>query len=457
MAGVQLGGLGSGLNTLDIIDKLVAVESRPVALYTQRKNAQQVRYDAWTELKTKLNALLTAVNDLKTSATFNSRTVTSSNEAVVTATATSSAAVATYSISVSQLAQAHKVASDRQTSTNTALNTLIAGFNGGTVTINGQSFTINATDTLENVRDNINKVTNTLGVNATIVDNRLVITRNDTGATQITFTDDATDKPLEKLGILTATGTIKNELVAAKDASLTVDGLTVTRSSNTLTDVISGVTLTLKGVGGPATVEVKRDEDKVVNAVKSFVDAYNNVVNDIRSRTGKGGRMQGDTTLVGLEIRLRQMVTSEVSGLTTQYKAVWQVGVSVASGVEAAKSGNLSLDETKLRDALAADPTAVEKLFSASTAAGDAADGVATQLYSYTNEYTKYDGLIDNTQEALQNQINEYDEQIKALKDRLELVRKDLVRRFTAMEEAVSALKVQGQWLAGQVMSLYNG
>lgn len=450
--GIQLGGLSSGLDTLGIIDQLMVLERRPISLVEQRRQAIQVKYDAWKDIRSRLTNLSYRVADLKLAATFQSRSVQSGNTAVLTGTADTSASPATYSVVVTQLAQAHKVASDRQADATSPLNSLIAGFNGGTVQINGRSIVINANDSLTTVMNTINGTAD-VGVTAAIIDNRLVLTGNQTGATQISFVDDAVNTPLQKLGILTAAGAVKNELVAAQDAVFTVDGLQITRSGNTVSDAIPGVTLNLAGVSAkdgagnwvPTSLTVAVDVDKAVNAIKAFVDQYNSAYEFMGAKLAKGGSLQGDAALTQLQFRLREAVSGVVGGLPDDMKQLWQIGIDLEKGVTAAKGGKLVVDETKLRAALTANPDGVYRLFN------DVADGIAVRLDNRLKQYVGYGGTIDGVQQTLQNQMNMYQSRIKEMEDRLVKVRENLVSRFTAMEKSLATLKAQGQWLSQQL------
>src|SRR5690606_32067796 len=172
-------------------------------------------------------------------------------------------------------------------------------------------------------------------------------------------------------------GEILNELQAAQDAVFTVEGrLTITRSSNTVDDLIEGVTLQLKGVG-ETTLEIRRDVDAAVDAVRRFVEQYNSTMSFIQDRMGENGVLKGDTLLMRIQMQLRADVMAPVvkynqlapvdadadGGL--KYNQLAAVGISVD------KSGTMSLDEARLREALGESPEEVARLFTASTEDGD--------------------------------------------------------------------------------------
>src|SRR5690606_31840758 len=157
-------------------------------------------------------------------------------------------------------------------------------------------------------------------------------------------------------------GEILNELQAAQDAVFTVEGrLTITRSSNTVDDLIEGVTLQLKGVG-ETTLEIRRDVDAVVDAVRRFVEQYNSTMSFIQDRMGENGVLKGDTLLMRIQMQLRADVMAPVDGDADgglKYNQLAAVGISVD------KSGTMSLDEARLREALEESPEEVARLFTA--------------------------------------------------------------------------------------------
>lgn len=245
----------------------------------------------------------------------------------------------------------------------------------GTVFINGKAVSVNlATDSLETLRDRIN-ATADIGVTATIVSEetsggimyRLQIV-GDAGTP--TFEDD--NNVLHTLGILA--GGIADERQAARDAVITVDGITVSRAGNAMDDVIAGVSIQLMRAdpGHSLTLEVRPNLDGAVGEVRSFVQAYNKVVDmiagvqDYDSETNRGGVLLSNATIRSLEDALRRTV----GGLLTVPGGDPTTLASV--GITADRHGKLSLDAARLQAALEANPAAVANLFGVGGVASDA-------------------------------------------------------------------------------------
>jgi flagellar hook-associated protein 2 len=169
-----------------------------------------------------------------------------------------------------------------------------------------------------------------------------------------------------------ATSNSMTQLVAAKNALLTVDGLSISKSSNTVSDVIQGVTLTLKGVTSTANaLSVDTDTTTIESSVKSFVDAYNSLNTSMRNLTkfvsagsSANGVLLGDSTARNMMVKLKSMLSAS-SPTATTYKTLSDIGVSMGS------DGSLSLDSTKLQKAITNNVSDVAKLFSPSATTTD--------------------------------------------------------------------------------------
>jgi flagellar hook-associated protein 2 len=249
-------GVGSGLDVNSIVSQLMAVERQPLNRLEADKRGLQAQLSAFGKLKSGLSTFQSAMSGLKSLDAFKLFTATSSDEAAFTATADSNAAISTNSIDVVQLAVADKRAS--QAIADTGTTTLGGSGDQMTITVNGNAFVVDGGGmTLSQLRDAINSDPNNVGVSASIISetstsNRLVLTSNETGTTNSIST--------------TFTGTLGTDLgltqiTPPKDAQITIDNtFTVTRSSNVISDALSGVTLTLKAqTAATATLSVDRD------------------------------------------------------------------------------------------------------------------------------------------------------------------------------------------------------
>ncbi|OGT22441.1 MAG: hypothetical protein A2V90_09920 [Gammaproteobacteria bacterium RBG_16_57_12] len=394
-------GIGSGLDITSLVTQLVAADRKPKSLSLDRKEAKlQAQLSALGTLKSGLADFQSSLSGLLAFSSVQLRTAASSNKDVVTITSTSSKAqVASYSITVADLAESHKLASSASGNTTDS----ITGSNGGTLTFrfgtyNGVSFTANpdkatksvtisaANSSMQGIRDAVN--TANIGVTANIIKDatgyRLVFVSKDTGAAnslELTVSDDDGNN-LDNAGLsvlaydpTAAVGNGKNlsQTVLAKDASLTIDGLSITSASNTLTNVIDGLTLNLvsKAPTTPVTVAVKQDNSELKSDVEGFVTAYNKLIDTINSLssynkdTKTSGTLLGDSTLRAVSSQIRNIISSTVSGLSGKYMALADIGIT------SQLDGKLNTDSAKLSAALDASPDAVAKIFSAAAQASD--------------------------------------------------------------------------------------
>ncbi|MCL6450619.1 MAG: flagellar filament capping protein FliD [Acetobacteraceae bacterium] len=429
---MRVSGLASSLDWEALIASLMALERRPITLMTERRDGLLATRTAWLDINARLGEIKAKAYGLKQEAAFGTLLVESGDEAVVVGTATTEARPGTFDVTVASLAQAHKVASDAQ-----ADNTSPLGLTG-TFQVNGIGVTVAAGDSLAAVSDKINQAE--AGVTASLVGTTLVLTRDDTGSTPISLVDDPGTDILTQLGVFDALDQFKHQLAAAQDASFTVDTLSFTRSSNVVSDVIPGVTFTLKKASStPVSLRVVTDVDHAVSAVKDFVAAYNAALDTIAEELGSGGRLRADPTLVGIQWDLRRMVSEPVSGLPSTLDRLSQVGVTAGD-----TAGHLTVDEEALRAAIEADPAGVAAIFQEGTG------GVAVRLHDYLGALTQTGGLILGSADSLQERADRIDEDIRQLEARLKLQEEALYRQYTQMEVTISTLQNQSAWLAAQ-------
>jgi flagellar hook-associated protein 2 len=246
----------------------------------------------------------------------------------------------------------------------------IAGFTGtGTfnVTVNGATVSVDMTnDTLTTLKDKINAAAGGSGVTATVESStemgRTVYRLQVVGAGS-TPTFGSEKNFFTDLGILKRT----NELISARDAYYSLDGVNLTSATNSITDAIPGSTLTLLTADAttPKTSDLSltRDDDSVVKSVKAFVDAYNNVTNFVKQYSGfdketyEAGPLFGDAITQQTAGDLSNLLFGDITGNSTGYTNLALVGFTLDD------SGQFTVDESKLKTALAADPTALSKLF----------------------------------------------------------------------------------------------
>lgn len=325
-----------------------------------------------------------------------------------------------------------------------------------------------AGDTLKDIADKINAAG--AGVSASIVRDgsgatpyRLSISSRSTGsAGRFVFDTGGFDLGLRSLDA----GNDARVFFGSTDPS---DALLLSSTTNTLDNVIDGVSIDLKTISDEAvTLTVARDDAGIEASVNLFISAFNTVVDRINSQTSynseanRGGPLLGDSTALQMKATLFSTVQSGARGVSGRYQRLAEIGVTVGSG------GKLELDSAKLREALATDPTAVEALFTTRTAeddsqqdlgdgitannpnAGDSfsALGITSLIEQLTTRYLdSSDGLLTLRKRTLDDQIKAQNNRIAAFDARLEDRRAILQRQFLGMERAIGQLQSQQQAL----------
>jgi len=462
MASIIAPGIGSGLDINDLVTRLVAAEREPTTVRLDQREAQlQARLSGLGLLGGALAELESAGELLARSGTFTGRTAVSSDESRFTATATAGAAPGTFAIEVASLARAHKLASQGFTDSASEVGsgTLTVASGAGSAEIAVAQGT-----TLAGLRDAINAVAGQTGVSATIVnaddgsggvEARLLLSAAGTGtANRITVTvddDDGNDVDASGLSRFVfdpdgSGATQASELQAAADAKVVIDGLAVTRSSNTIGDAIDGVTLSLvaAGPGETATLKVAADRQGVVEAVQAFVDAYNalrgtiDALTRFEPGTGERGVLLGDAGLLSVSNLLSRELGRRVESDFPDLSTLSDVGVRFQA------DGTLALDEAVLDEALAEAPEAVERLF-----AGEG--GVATRLAESLGTLLGPSGVLDARSDAMNARIEDIAAAREALEERLARLEQRLFAQFNAMDELVGRLQATSSFLERQL------
>jgi flagellar hook-associated protein 2 len=485
-SGINFAGLGTGIDTESIIQKLIEIERRPARIMDAQRQRLQQRQTALNTISAQLLGLQTTVASLNRLRAFDIVQATSSNTEAVTVSAQAGAQTGQYHITVNHLAQAQVLASTSQSSQTAPL-----GFSGQIV-LNGKAITVRSEDSLQTLAGNINAARAgvtasilspnpgefylTLGSNHTGVQGRISLSdtaggtflantlgifstdetttlRNPIGTTgagsalfsdsgtsvgtllgltnpvsgtvqigsgsieinlgqdslsaiaakintagisgvsafvaqvndpltntsrqqlQINGTQSFTDSNnvLANLGVVQRNVASGRELTAARDASFTLNGLTASRPTNSFSDAISGVTLTLNRESASSSVNVSADIATIKTNINAFVKNYNDALDAIASLSqfdpdsGRSGPLFGDAIAQGVVDRLFEIVTTAVSGLPNNMSVLPQIGVTLDT------RGRLVVNDAELTRALSGDLTQIARLFRADGVASDAA------------------------------------------------------------------------------------
>lgn len=324
-----------------------------------------------------------------------------------------------------------------------------------------RSITLDATDT---VNDIINKVNaEGIPVSATLI--------NDGGSNpfRISFSSQISGKTGDLVIDTTGADLGLTTLTKAQDSvaffgnSDPANAILITSSSNSINNVIAGVTINLNGTSSTAVeLTVASDTDKMVKAVNSLVDDFNSVIDKIASldrfdpETEQRGVLLGDPTLARVKSQLYRVLQGKADGLNTQFERLVEVGVTVGEG------GKLEFDEDRFRQQFENDPTAVQNVFSAYVLSADQSIdlgggvstdsdtllfdslGVAEQIGQLLNGLTNsVDGTLTTVNKNYDTRIRLQEDRISDFDKRLEVRRTILTKQFAAMESALASLQSQ--------------
>lgn len=373
MAGISSLGVGSGVLTSDLVDQLVAAERRPTEVRLDQKTERtEALISAYGMLRSAVTELRLPMRQLGSADAMKSFSATSSGGNVDVSVDASKAARGSYSVEVVALAEAQALAStetfaDRDaTSVGQGTMTLQVGDKTTEITIDSSN------DTLQGLANAINEAN--AGVSAGVIDTgsgyRLTLSADETGsanAVKISANETVGAEGLARFAFDPADPTANpamEQTIAAADAQMKVNGVLVTRSTNTIENVVDGLTFNLTDVG-KSTVKVEQDTAAVAERVQAFVDKFNELQNTIRelssfdSETGQGSILTGDSTVRNIQNQLKGVLTAVIPGLESAgVRSLTDVGIGTDF-----RTGELQFDSQKFQAQLRANPDDVTALF----------------------------------------------------------------------------------------------
>lgn len=465
-------GLGSGLDINSLVSQLMAVERQPLTSMARKEASFQAKLSAFGQVKGSLSALQTAASALKDAAKFSATRATVGADAGFAASTGSTAVAGSYSVQVEQLAKTQRVASTAATSfapvagsteTPTTLEIRFGKMIDGSFTpgesVDG-SFSAGAGNakvlqftgtSIEDLRDAINK--GDLGVNANIIDNgtakQLVITGKNSGAEQafsiggtvgLSYNPEVAGTPADSV----------YRLQDSQDSRINIDGITVTRGSNTVSAAIEGVTLTLsKETTAAAALTVNEDFSGARGAIDAFVKAYNDSQATLKNLTAynpetrTASLLTGDSTARSIQSQVRNLVGGALGGLGNTARLA-DIGVTFD------KDGKLTVDASKLDAALKDPKRDVAAFF---TGSGEV-KGLAATVADGLKNYIDSDGLLAGRTEGLNSSIKLIGKQREAFELRLQGIEKRYLTQFTALDQSISSMTQTGNFLSQQLANL---
>ena len=371
---------GSGLNVTQIVDSLVEAEQAPKENQIQSKiDAKNTAISAIGEIKSALSKLSTSLKTLTGNTSLN---VSSTSSAISASISDPSTAVAINStISISSLAKGQTLAFENYSSKTSIVGagSLVlergdwsSGSFVASSTVSSENLTVTSTDTLESLKDKINALN--YGVTASVLGAgdgtfALVLKSQDgkENALRITATESPSGSGLSSIDNTTTNGS--KQKVAGTDASLTVDGISLTRSSNTITDLFTGYNInllastTVNGTDTPATLIGSVDTNSATTNLQSFVTAVNDARNLLNQKTFRGsltenaGELSDDPVVKSIQKQLNALTSNQLTGFGAN-------GVYLSNlGVRTEKDGLLSLNTTVLENELNNNPSSLDAIF----------------------------------------------------------------------------------------------
>lgn len=462
----NVGGLASGLDTNTIISQLMSIEKLPQQRIQQQSALEQQRVTDLNAIVTQLESLSAAAAALSNPSTWTTAsTITSSDPTRVTATG-SGAPAGGYTIDVSRLARAAQLTQQSSLTTAGGDDRLEITVGAGTAI----DVDVAKGDDLDTIAAAINAA-GTGQVHASVIDSKLVLTGLQTGAANtISVTSVGGGTLAADLGL--------TQTVTPADAEYTLDGTPGTSSSNTLTNVATGLTVSLLGVtSSPATITVGAPGPNtagVEQAIQGFVTAYNATIDLVDGKVNEKkvaqpttasdrllGDLNADPSLLSLLSQLRSSVATALTGGATNMDALSEAGLSTGGGVGSgpldanAIRGDLTLDTSKLEDALASRYDDVKSLF---TQAGTgAAQGLAQRISSLVTGFTGVKGTLTGEVAGENALVTSLGKQSADWDVRLADKEAALRQQFSDMETALSKLQSQSGWLSSQIAGLSAG
>ncbi len=453
---------GSVIDVSSLVSQLVAATRAPQdALISNQTQAVTTQISAIGTLKGALSAFQSALGAIDTPSSFAAMTANTSDSTIFSASAGSGAVAGTYPVTVSQLAQGQQLVSK--------------GFAGGSsstigtgtlqLTLGSSSFSVSidsTDDTVEGLAAAINGAGANPGLTATVINGtdgaHLVLSSTLTGAAN-TIGVTETEGGGALAAVTYGSGNTANytQNAAAQDAAFSISGIDYTSSSNTVSNALDGVTLTLlgttptSGTGGgaatPETLTVANDTPTIESNISAFVKAYNTLVTSVSAlnsydpTTGTAGPLLGDALMSGVQNEIRSTLYSVVNTGSAVYNSLASVGITTNS------DGSLSLNNSTLQSALATAPTAVSALFSGTSGI---ASGLNTQL---TGELSS-GGVIDSRSQTLVQQENALSEQTNQLNTKMDALTASLTQQYSALNTLLSSLQSTSAYLSQQFAAL---
>lgn len=470
-------GIGSNLDVKTIVSQLMATEQGTTTALNNKQTSFNAKLSAIGTLKSALSTLQQSAQTLNLSSTFSTVTASVADTTALNASVTSATSAGSYNIEVQSLAQSQKLLSTGYDNKTDVVGSGTLTIDVGTYSSAGsppvtfsansavaqQTITIDSSNnTLEGIRDAINNANG--AVTATIINDgskyRLALTSKDSGAANAVKIGVAESggAGLAQLAYDGTTGGGASNLtqnVAAQNAVIKVDGVSITKSSNTITDAIQGVTLNLtKAMASGTTTKLTLTHDTAAasTAIHSFVDSYNAVNKLIADSTaynvatGTGSVLTGDSTLRTIQNQLRNALSNVIPGAPNGLAALSDAGVSFQT------DGSLAINATKLAAALADPQKDMSRLF---TTSADGTIGFGSRINTLvSNMIFGKTATLNGRIDGINTSIKTIQNRLAAESIRLQAVQKQYNAQFSALDTMVASMTKTSTFLTQQLAAI---
>ncbi len=449
---------GSVINVASLVSQLVtATEAPQQTLLSNQTQQVTTRISALAQLKGALSTFQSALGALDTPSAFQLETANSSAPTVFNATAGNGAPTGTYNVSVAALATAQQLLSNPVSGGTIGTGTLQLSLGGTSFSV-----TIDSTDnTPQGLAAAINGAAGNPGIAATVLQGAsgayLLLSSSQTGAAnsiQVTETDGGTGLAAFTYG----TGNTANytQEAAAQDAAFSISGVDFTSPSNTVSNAMSGVTLTLLSTSptsgtpptpSPGTLSIANDTTTITGNIQSFVTAYNTLRSTLAqlggydASTNTAGPMMGDAGLQGIQSQIQQALYSIVNTGSPTYNTLASIGITTNA------DGSLSVNGATLSAALTGNFSAVSQLFSGT-------GGVAASLNSDIASTLGANGALTAEGNTLASQENSLTNQSNQLQTQMAALSASLTQQYSALNALLSSLQSTSSYLSQQFAML---
>ena len=479
----QLSGIASGIDTQAMVEKLLEIEQQPLNRAQEKFDTLKYQQKLWMEIDNKLEDFYDYLISFKLKSNLIPKKAESSDEQVLTANAPADAENSTFYLKVVSLASPTILAGegiDPSIKKSSTISSIVGDTEEASVSITKGTQSVNlSVSGEETIEDFINKINNSgLNVEARFdeYNGKFFILNKENGDIDISVTAESDSNGQTLIEALKIDDSSVSKTVGQYgQVELSFDGVNKSATYDDLQDNtlnIFGVNIDLKSTSNAyVKVSVEQNIDKSVETIKEFVDKYNEIITyvydllheekvtnkseeDMTEEDYMKGALKGNRNLENIFYNLRNILYSSVNldNAGSQYKDLFSIGISsgdAGANYQNTMKGLLTLDEEKLRKTLEENPEDVWKLFATNDKVNNEY-GVSQRVQNYLYEVTKFNGYIDRiagTNGTIGNQMRLLAKDMTNLLDRLQRKEARYYAQFTAMEQAIQQMSVQGMYI----------